>query len=129
MNVPDVYRVEGSVAALLRDGTSHVQATRPGPPERWDGLSVGVIEHLTGPSPHRGEVHPDGDELLYMISGRVEVILDDGDRDHVGAETVRSIGPGEALIVPRGVWHRVEVVEPGHFVHVTPGPNGDYRPL
>jgi hypothetical protein len=30
--------------------------------------------------------------------------------------------------VPKGLWHRVEALEPGRLLHATPGPGGDYRP-
>jgi hypothetical protein len=30
--------------------------------------------------------------------------------------------------VPRGVWHRLEAVDPSYLIHVTPGPNGGHRP-
>jgi quercetin dioxygenase-like cupin family protein len=101
----------------------------PGPPKRIDGYSIGVIPNLDGPAPHRGEVHPDGDELLYLVNGVIEVVLDDGDAQTVGVETTVVLRAGDAFIVPRGVWHNVRVVEPAYFVHVTPGPNGGYRPI
>ena len=122
------FAIDGVVATLLRDGTSAVVSSRGGP-VRADGLTVGVVPHMDRPPPHRGELHPDGDELLYLVSGRVEVVLDDGDLDHVGAETRHEVGPGEAFVVPKGVWHRLEVLEPAHLVHVTPGPGSGHRPL
>lgn len=121
------YDVDGVVTTLLRDGTSAV-VTNPGPPVRVDGFSVGVVR-MDRPPPHRGELHPDGDELLYLVAGRVVVILDDGDQDTVGAESRHEVGPGQAFLVPRGVWHRIEIVEPAHLVHVTPGPGSGHRPL
>ena len=39
------------------------------PPHRIDGFTVGA-PMLTGDAPHGGEMHPDGDELVYMVSGR-----------------------------------------------------------
>ena len=43
---------------------------------------------MTGNPPHRGEMHPDGDELLFVISGRIDVILEDGgDRAHTSASS------------------------------------------
>jgi quercetin dioxygenase-like cupin family protein len=57
------------------------------------------------------------------------VILDDGDEGNVGTEPVTSLNPGDAFIVPKGVWHRVDVREPSHFVHITPGPGSAHRPL
>jgi hypothetical protein len=117
------------VGVLFRDGTSEViEPARDKPPVRFDGFTVGAPV-LTGNAPHRGELHPDGDELLYLISGRVDVVLDDGDLENVGTETVTTLQPGEAFIVPKGVWHRVDVVEPSHFVHITPGPGSGHRPL
>jgi mannose-6-phosphate isomerase-like protein (cupin superfamily) len=117
------------VAALRRDGTSEViEPDRSKPPVRLDGFTVGA-PFMTQNAPHRGELHPDGDELLYLISGRVDVILDDGDAERVGTEHVTTLQPGEAFIVPKGIWHRVDVLEPSHFVHITPGPGSGHRPL
>jgi mannose-6-phosphate isomerase-like protein (cupin superfamily) len=92
-------------------------------PQRIDGLTVGAPE-LTGDPPHDGEMHPDGDELLYLVSGAVTVRLElpEGDR------TVE-LGAGDALVVPRGIWHRIFLREPGRLIHITPGPNGEARPL
>jgi mannose-6-phosphate isomerase-like protein (cupin superfamily) len=93
-----------------------------GPPNRIDGFTVGAPE-LTGDSPHDGEMHPDGDELLYLISGAVTVTLElaDGDR-------LVDLGAGDAIVVPKGVWHQITMREPGRLIHITPGPNGDARP-
>jgi mannose-6-phosphate isomerase-like protein (cupin superfamily) len=94
-----------------------------GPPQRIDGLTVGAPE-LTGDAPHDGEMHPDGDELLYLISGAVTLILElaDGDR-------LVDLGAGDAVVVPKGVWHKITMREPGRLIHITPGPNGGARPL
>jgi mannose-6-phosphate isomerase-like protein (cupin superfamily) len=47
------------------------------------------------------ENHPDGDELLYIVAGKIDVILrPDGRQRRV---TVRS---GSIFVVPRAVWHR-----------------------
>jgi len=93
------------------------------PPQRIDGFTVGA-PMLTGDAPHAGEMHPDGDELLFLVSGAITVRLElpTGDR------TV-DMGPGEALVVPKGTWHRINLREPGRLVHITPGPHGDHRPL
>jgi mannose-6-phosphate isomerase-like protein (cupin superfamily) len=92
-----------------------------GPPQRIDGFTVGAPE-ITGDAPHDGEMHPDGDELLYMISGAVTVTLEltDGDR-------LVDLGAGDAVVVPAGVWHQITMREAGQLIHITPGPNGDAR--
>jgi mannose-6-phosphate isomerase-like protein (cupin superfamily) len=124
------FELDSAVAALRRDGSSTVVDPKPGAgPVRIDGFSVGAPLMTSNP-PHRGEMHPDGDELLYLVSGRIDVILEDGgDEVTVGAERVEPLHPGQATIVPKGVWHRVEVREPSRLVHITPGPADGHRPL
>jgi quercetin dioxygenase-like cupin family protein len=87
-------------------------------------MTMGIVPlSLDAPPPHAGEVHPDGDEILYVISGRVRVT---GETDPAAAI---ELGPGEACIVRKGEWHLVSVLEQGQLIHITPGPHGDYRPL
>ena len=118
----------GRVVALLRDGASDVQVSS-GPPVRVDGHTVGVAAMDRSP-PHRGEMHPDGDEFLYLISGTARVVVEEGGtQDEVGVETVVPLAAGHAFVVPRGIWHRVEIDGPVELVHVTPGPGDGHRPL
>jgi mannose-6-phosphate isomerase-like protein (cupin superfamily) len=118
----------GKVADITRDRSMTIRSAPPGPPQRIDGYTIGAIPDIDGPGPHGGEVHPDGDEFLYVVSGAIELILDDGDERAVGVETRVLLRSGDAYVVPRGVWHRLETVEPTHLVHVTPGPSGGARP-
>jgi quercetin dioxygenase-like cupin family protein len=74
-------------------------------------------------APHSGEMHPDGDEVLYLISGRVKVTLETAPVQELG------MSPGDGLIVPKGVWHRVDILEPGKIVYVAPDPNNEFRPI
>jgi quercetin dioxygenase-like cupin family protein len=106
---------------IHRDLSVSPRARKPGPPERIDGMTLGVVS-LSADAPHGGEVHPDGDEILFVISGRLRVSGDSA------PDAPLELGPGEACIVPRGEWHRVHVLEPARLVHVTPGPHGDHRP-
>lgn len=75
-------------------------------------------------------MHPDGDELLFVVSGRMEVVLEEnGDQHTVGTERTVELSAGDAIVVPKGVWHRVVIREPGQLVHITPGPGGGVRPM
>jgi mannose-6-phosphate isomerase-like protein (cupin superfamily) len=95
---------------------------RPDPPVPVDGLTFGVAQ-MSENSPHAGEMHPDGDEVLYLISGRANVVFLDSPAADIEMQ------PGDGLVVPRGVWHRVDILEPCQIVYVTPGPNNEFRPL
>ncbi len=106
-----------------RDGTTQLIPNTAGPPERIDGVTIGA-PFLSGPPPHAGEMHPDGDEILYLVSGRIDVILEEQ-----GTKRTLELHPGCGCIVPRGVWHQVLPRERSQLVHVTPGPGGEHRPL
>lgn len=107
---------------IHRDLSIEARQRRPGPPERIDGMTVGILT-LTEDTPHNGEMHPDGDELLHVISGKIRVACDSApDADLV-------LGPGDTCIVPRGEWHKVTLIEESRMLHITPGPNGDHRDL
>ena len=86
-------------------------------------LGMLSILSVTGDPPHGGEVHPDGDEILYVISGRLRVT---GESDPTAAI---ELGAGDACIVRKREWHQVIMIEPAQLIHITPGPRGDYRPL
>ena len=60
--------------------------------------------------------------MLYLVSGRTLVTLE--------TEPIQRIEmvPSNGLIVPRGVWHTVDIIEPSQIVYVTPGPNNRFRP-
>ena len=92
------------------------------PPNRIDGFTIGAPELTCDPSPHKGEMHPDGDEVLYLVSGAATLRLElpEGEQ-HI------DLGPGDAIVVPKGVWHLITTREPGRLIHITPGPNGEAR--
>ena len=93
------------------------------PPKRIEGRTVGVST-VEGEGPHGGERHPDGDELLYVISGSVllHLDLDEGTRDV-------TLEAGQAIVVPQGTWHRlVGTGSPAEVLNITPGPHGEARP-
>ena len=84
------------------------------PPQRIDGFTVGA-PMLTGDEYHAGEVHPDGDELLYLVSGAITVRL-----ELPGGDRTVDVAAGETLVVPKGTWHRITMREPGRLIHITP---------
>ena len=69
------------------------------------------------------EMHPEGDEFVYLLSGAVDMQLD---RDGV-VQTIELQGSG-AVVVPRGVWHTAKVRMPSRMLHVTRGAGTQHRP-
>ena len=122
MSTRDAFDLRRSVVHIFRNGSAEISEPPSGPHRRIDGYEVGA-PFMTQSAPHGGEVHPDGDELLFIVSGRVTVVLED-------EEPPRRVDVdcGQAFIVPQGVWHRVEIDEPTQLVYVTPGPRGAHRP-
>jgi len=59
----------------------------------------------------------------YAAFADTTVVLE-GDPDETFA-----LRPGEAFVVPRGRWHRIEVIEPGDMVFVTEGDGTEHKPL
>src|SRR5262249_11924871 len=108
---------------LDRAGMARPLPGSGGPHPTVDGLTLGVAVMSSAP-PHRGEMHPDGDELLYLVSGNVDVVLEED-----GREERVELKSGQAFVVPRGLWHRVTLREPSQILYLTPGPGGQYRPL
>jgi mannose-6-phosphate isomerase-like protein (cupin superfamily) len=80
------------------------------------GRMSGVEAVRTNDDVHasKWERHPNGDELLCVVSGRIDVVLEEP-----SGERVIPLEPLSALIVPQGVWHRLLVKEPAVLVGVT----------
>ena len=93
---------------------------QPDPPVPFAGMTFGVAT-MSSNSPHGGERHPDGDEVLYLISGHVRIVFVADPIDDI------EVWPGQGLVVPRGLWHRVDIIEPSQIVYLTPGPNNEFR--
>jgi len=70
------------------------------------------------------EMHPEGDEFVYLLSGAVELLLERaGTIEHIAVD-----GTG-AVVVPRGVWHTAKIRTPSRMLHVTRGAGTQTRPV
>jgi mannose-6-phosphate isomerase-like protein (cupin superfamily) len=70
------------------------------------------------------ERHPAGEEVVVLLSGRVDIVQDLDGRDHVV-----ELRPGQAMVNPVNVWHTARVHEPGLALFITPGDGTEHRPL
>jgi uncharacterized cupin superfamily protein len=69
------------------------------------------------------ERHPAGDEVVVLLSGRIDVI-----QESEGRQRVVELRAGEAMVNPRNVWHTTRVHEPGQALFITPGAGTEHRP-
>jgi mannose-6-phosphate isomerase-like protein (cupin superfamily) len=69
------------------------------------------------------EVHPEGDEIVCLLSGALDLVLEED-----GRERVVELRDRATYIVPRGVWHRGTVRAPSEALHITRGAGTQHRP-
>jgi oxalate decarboxylase/phosphoglucose isomerase-like protein (cupin superfamily) len=68
------------------------------------------------------EMHPAGDELVYLLSGSIDLILQEENYERIIELRSRA-----ASIIPRGVWHRAIVHTPGEVLFITRGEGTQLR--
>lgn len=68
------------------------------------------------------EMHPDGDEVLYLASGAMTIVLEDAN-----GISKTALAPGKACIVPRGVWHSLITHTAGTLLAITRGKGTQVR--
>ena len=120
MNKITIFDPSSFMVNIDRDLAYSIAEIKPGPPTSFAGLNIGVatLEH---DPPHAGEVHLDGDELLYIISGSVRITSDSNPGQSL------ELGTGDACIIEKGEWHKVHILEKTKLIHITPGSNNEHR--
>lgn len=69
------------------------------------------------------EVHPHGDEVVLLISGEVEFLLDTG----LDVKSFRLEEQGQYLVVPKGVWHTAKTKSKAKVLFITPGEGTQHK--
>lgn len=118
-----------STYVFLHDGGK--ATTMPGGAEFWATIAERNLDDgwlvTRGTSsadwPH-WEMHPEGEELVTMISGHVTLVLDDGTRTWEV-----ELRAGQTWINQRGWWHRAIVHEPSEMLFMTAGRGTQHRPI
>jgi mannose-6-phosphate isomerase-like protein (cupin superfamily) len=82
--------------------------------KRYDRL-VGAFDFCSSKDLHAStqEMHPAADEVVYLVSGAIDVLLEEGD-----GERRIALESGQAAIVPRRVWHRLVMRQPGRLLFI-----------
>lgn len=69
------------------------------------------------------EMHPNGDEFVYLLDGDIEFHL-----ERPEGMQVQCIQGRGAVVVPRGVWHTAKVARPSRMFFITRGAGTEHRP-
>ena len=91
-------------------------AANPADPRNNPDMGYLVSEFAFDADWDNWEVHPNGDEFVYCLSGRATFILEAPD----GLNEI-PLAPGQFVIVPKNTWHTAKVEEPTRALFVTWG--------
>lgn len=116
----------------LLDASGHIRQQPGGgefwsqPPEALDALGRNwlVSEFSCDADWGSWEMHPQGDEFVYLLEGDIEFLLELPE----GLHAQRIDGRG-AVVVPRGVWHTARVFKPSRMFFITLGAGTEHRPV
>ena len=97
----------------------------------WEKLGSGGFAHL-GPGRllstydfsenwSSWEMHPAGEEIVVLISGEMEFVLEPECK-------IALAEPGQFLLVPRGAWHTANVAGHARVLFITPGEGTAHKP-
>jgi len=87
----------------------------------FDDGNVGLGRYVPGSSPW--ERHRNGDELLLVTDGEVEIEILAED----GTSRVESLGEGTLFIVPSGLWHQLTASDNVNILYISPSEDGAER--
>ncbi|TQV85627.1 hypothetical protein FKG94_01910 [Exilibacterium tricleocarpae] len=117
----DVVNPNENLVQILRDGSMDTLSRSE---EVWKNADAYDRSHLVGclqakkpEDLHEAswEMHPDGDELLYLVSGSTKIYFDLPGGDHEVFLASESF-----CVVPQAVWHRFQWLMPVTLLFVTP---------
>lgn len=72
------------------------------------------------------EMHPNGDEIVCLLSGAAVLTLEAPDGSLSQVELAQPTG---FAFIPRGTWHTARVAETAQFLFITAGEGTRHRPL
>lgn len=107
----------------------------PVTPDFWQRLGSGALgtfknERLVTTHTYNkpwtvAEMHPNGDEIVCLLSGSVTFVLETPD----GEKTVELREPGAYVIVPQGTWHTARTHEPCRMLFITAGEGTQHKKI
>ena len=69
------------------------------------------------------EIHPHGDEVIVLMSGRATLLLE----TDAGEDAIELSKAGDVAIVPKDTWHTARISVPTQMLFITPGEDTQNR--
>ena len=120
---PGPFDINTMDAILAPDGAAHVKEITPNFYQELDAVFGGfaghalVVRHEFSDDWPTWEMHPNGDELVMLLSGDIDFVLwIDGTE-----ETIRVNQANHYIVVPKGVGHTARPHKKTSMLFVTPG--------
>ncbi|TDT42713.1 cupin domain [Streptomyces sp. BK208] len=108
-----------SMFRLRHDGTVGTEEFSMRPDlDGWTAVAMRAEKTADLKSAANWMRHPDGDEVMCVLSGALRIYYRTGGEQDADGELRGRIGPGGAFVVPSDAWHRVELEEPTEMVVV-----------
>jgi mannose-6-phosphate isomerase-like protein (cupin superfamily) len=113
MQAKDVAAIREGFASLAKRANESLGS--------FDASSIGIGRYVPGASPW--EKHTNGDELLYVTDGEVEIeVLDDS-----GEPFIEQLKEGTLFVVPQGKWHQLTAADNVNILYISPDESGVER--
>ena len=113
MTAKDVAAIRQGFAALSQRSNESLGT--------FNESSIGIGRYVPGASPW--ERHNNGDELLYVTDGGVQIEVLEGS----GESLVENLLEGSLFVIPRGKWHQLTATDNVTILYISPGENGVER--
>lgn len=89
-----------------------------------DGVEGRLVSMHTFSSPwDTWEMHPHGSEVVVCVAGEITLV-----QELDGEQVRHTLGHGEYVINPPGVWHTADVTEQATVLFITAGVGTEMRP-
>jgi mannose-6-phosphate isomerase-like protein (cupin superfamily) len=124
-DLTDTYvHLEDGPAAVPVQAGPDFWTTRYGRGDLQGGRLVTVFRFESTADWDHWEMHPAGDEIVCLLSGAIDLVLREDERERV--VELRDRG---AYVIPRGAWHRGVVHRPSEALFITRGAGTEHRPV
>ncbi|MEJ0100850.1 MAG: cupin [Pseudomonadota bacterium] len=72
------------------------------------------------------EMHPNGDEIVCLLSGAATMVIEAADGSHGQLQLEQA---GSFAFIPRGSWHTAKIATASRFLFITAGEGTQGRPV